>query len=400
MVKAVKKRGSGELALLLGTIKGGFVLGGNAGRRRWEMTPPHFLGSRVHDFRLDPRDGRTLLLCSTGGHLGPTIYRSSNGGRRWTEAKRPPQFAKLPKGKRPGRATASKGQAVKLNLWLTPGHESEPGAWYCGTSPQGIFRSTDGGDTWRGVAGFNDGLDYRNWTGGGKNETPDGAFLHSICVDPRDKRHMLLSLSIGGTFETRDQGRKWTPLNQGVAADFQPKKDPEYGHDPHCVIMHPADPDRLYQQNHCGSYRLDRAPDGRRGRSERWERIGNNMPKKIGDIGFPVVGHPTDRDTVWVFPMDGTAVWPRTSPGGKPAVYRTRDAGKSWERQDRGLPAKNAWFTVLRQALDADDRPRNTGLYFGTTSGEVWASRNGGESWERIAEHLPRILSLRVAGMK
>jgi len=398
MAKKAKKgaaKNRGELTLLLGTVKGAFVLKAGAGRRRWELTGPHFLGSRVHDFQVDPRDGRTLLLCSTGGHLGPTIYRSSTGGRRWTEASRPPRFAKLPAGsKKPGRATASKGQAVKLNLWLTPGHASEPGVWYCGTSPQGIFRSTDGGDTWRGVRGFNEGSSYWAWTGGGKNETPDGAFLHSICVDPRDKRHMLLSLSIGGTFESHDQGKTWQPLNQGVAADFQPVKYPEYGHDPHCLIMHPANPDRLYQQNHCGSYRLDRAA------GERWERMGDNMPAKIGDIGFPVVGHPTDADTVWVFPMDATEVWPRTSPGGKPAVYRTRDGGNSWERQDEGLPEKDAWFTVLRQAMDADDTPRNTGVYFGTTGGEVWASRNGGASWDTIARHLPRIFSLRVARLR
>jgi hypothetical protein len=150
--------------------------------------------------------------------------------------------------------------------------------------------------------------------------------------------------------------------------------------------MHPADPDRLYQQNHCGIYRLDRP-------GRRWDRIGNAMPKKIGDIGFPVVPHPADANTVWVFPMDGTKVWPRTSVDGKPAVYVTRNAGKTWQRLDRGLPRSQAWFTVLRQAM-CTDNAKNVSLYFGTTAGEIWAGRNGGASWQRIAQHLPEIYSV------
>jgi len=148
-------------------------------------------------------------------------------------------------------------------------------------------------------------------------------------------------------FESTDRGGDWKPLNAGCAADFRPDPDPEYGHDPHCVRLHPLHPDILYQQNHCGIYRMER-PTGR------WERIGNNMPKKVGDIGFPMTLHPRDPDTAWVFPMDGTSVWPRVSPGGKPAAYRTRDGGKSWKRQAGGLPKAQAWWTVKRQALTAD----------------------------------------------
>jgi len=387
MAKAKK---SADLALLIGTVKGGFVLEAGRARASWKPSGPFHLGSKVHDFRCDPRDGRTWLLSSTGGHLGPTIYRSTSRGQRWTEATRPPRFGTLAKGRTPERRSGSRGFAVKSAFFLAPGGVRERGVWYCGTSPSGLFRSEDGGRTWSGVAGFNDGVHWWDWTRGGAAGSPDGALLHSILVDPRDAEHLYLSMSSGGTFESFDAGRHWKPLNRGVLADFQPEKYPETGQDPHCVIQHPADPERLYQQNHCGIYRLDRA------RTDVWERIGERMPRAVGDIGFPVVPHPRDADTVWVFPMDGTRLWPRVSPGGIPAVFRTRDGGRHWQRQARGLPRTGAWWTVLRQAMDSD-LERSVGVYFGTTSGEVWASQDEGVRWKRIAEHLPRIQSLRVA---
>jgi photosystem II stability/assembly factor-like uncharacterized protein len=254
-----------------------------------------------------------------------------------------------------------------------------------------LFRSTDGGRTWRGVDGFNHHPMWSRWVNVGVDGTPDGPVLHSIQIDPRDRRHMTVSCSSGGTFESTDKGRSWRPINRGIAADFLPSPDVEFGHDPHCMVMHPADPDRWYQQNHCGIYRLDRA------RGEQWTRIGENVPKSVGDIGFPIVPHPHDADTVWVVPMDGTRIWPRTSPGGRPAVFVTRDGGRSWQRLDGGLPRRTAYWTVLRQAMAADLDPRSPGVYFGTTSGEVWASTDGGRRFRRIAEHLPRIFSLRVA---
>jgi photosystem II stability/assembly factor-like uncharacterized protein len=218
--------------------------------------------------------------------------------------------------------------------------------------------------------------------------TPDGSVLHSVLVDPRDSRHMYIGLSGGGVFESFDGGDDWRPLNRGCEIGFVPDQEVETGHDPHCVRMHPQLPDRLYQQNHCGIYRLDR-PD------ERWVRIGDNMPRDVGDIGFPIELHPRDPDTAWVFPMDGTDVWPRTSPDGRPAVFVTRDAGASWHRLDRGLPPR-AWFTVKRQAMCVD-RNEPAGVYFGTTSGEIWASADEGEHWTCIAAHLPEIYSLEVA---
>jgi photosystem II stability/assembly factor-like uncharacterized protein len=365
--------------LWIGTRKGAFALRPDARRRMFRLAGPQFLGHIIHHIVQDPRDPKTLLMAAKTGHLGPTVYRSSNRGRTWTEASRPPAFRKVDEGE--------KARAVNRVFWLTPGHATQPGSWYAGSSPAGLFRSDDGGDTWSSVAGFNDHPLLPKWAPG--FGTPDGELLHSILIDPRDADHLYVGISIGGVFESRDGGQEWAPLNEGIAADFQPDANAAFGHDPHCIAIHPRNPDRLYQQNHCGIYRLDR-PD------RRWLRIGEAMPKKVGDIGFPVVVDPSDPDVAWVVPMDGTTVWPRTSVDGKPAVYMTRNGGRSWKRLDRGLPPKHAWFTVLRQAMcgDGDASPD---LYFGTTAGEVWQGRGGGASWRRIAEHLPEIYSVTVA---
>jgi hypothetical protein len=382
MAKTKKKSAAGASSsrntrLLVATRKGLWVLTGDAARRTWKIAGPHFLGHIVHHAVLDPRDGKTLLAAARTGHLGPTIFRSTDRGRTWKEATRPPAFE------------AGSGRTVDHTFWLAPGHASEAGAWYAGTSPQGLFRSTDAGVTWTGVTGFNAHPRRKEWCAGDQDGTPDGAKLHSILVDPRDPKHLYIGMSSGGIFESVDAGGDWRPLNGGVKADFLPDPNAEFGHDPHCVRLHPLAPDRLYHQNHCGIYRLDRP-------AVRWTDIGAAMPKSVGPIGFPMVLHPRDHDTLWVFPMDGTSVWPRVSPGGKPAAYRSVNGGRTWQRQASGLPKAQAWWTVKRQAMTADHAP-TVGIYFGTTSGEVWGSRDEGRAWKCLAQHLPHIYSIEVA---
>ncbi|KUR79809.1 glycosyl hydrolase [Novosphingobium sp. FSW06-99] len=370
----------GALALLVATKKGAWIYHGDDARRQWQVDGPHFLGHVIHHLVLDPRDRVTLLAAAKTGHLGPTIFRSTDLGKTWSEAKRPPAFAKAPVG--------TIGRSVDHTFWLTPGHPSEPGVWYAGTSPHGLFRSEDGGVNWEEVSGLNDNPQYRDWMGGPQDGTPDGPKLHSVLVDPRDAGHLYIGMSSGGVHESRDAGKSWAPLVEGleIVAGMDPGQI--QFHDPHCLAICPANPDRLYQQNHCGIYRIDRP-------SDQWHRVGRAMPAAVGDIGFPIVVHPTDADTAWVFPMDGTDVWPRTSPGGMPAVYRTRNGGESWQRQDAGLPKSHAWWTVLRQAMTGDtcDQP---GLYLGTTSGSIWSSVDEGANWSMLAEHLPSIYALEI----
>jgi photosystem II stability/assembly factor-like uncharacterized protein len=370
------------IALFVSTRKGLWTLRTDD-RVRFRLDGPHHLGCLVHHTVLDPRDGRTLLAGVRTGHLGPVVVRSLDGGKTWKEAAQSPAF---PKGE-------PRARAVDHVFWLTPGHASQPGVWYAGTSPQGLFRSDDAGNTWRPVSGYNDHPDQATWAGGDKDQTPDGGKLHSILVDPRDPQHLYVAMSGGGFFESTDEGASWKPLSRGVENHYLPKRpdgrEHDFGDDPHCVALHPLRPDRLWQQNHFGIYRLDRD------QGERWTRVGRAMPADVGDIGFPIVLHPRDPDTVWVFPMDGTDVWPRISPGGRPALYLTRDAGASWERRDEGLPREQAWWTVKRQAMTGDSCDP-VGLYLGTTSGEVWATADEGRSFACVARHLPHIYAVAV----
>jgi photosystem II stability/assembly factor-like uncharacterized protein len=362
--------------LWIATRKGAFSLRSDAQRETWTLNGPQFLGHVIHHIVQDPRDSKIVLMAAKTGHLGPTMYRSTDAGCNWKEVSQPPAFRQA--------AAGEASRAVDAVFWLTPSNKKEHNVWYAGTSPAGLFRSDDGGDRWQPVAGFNDHPMRSQWAPG--NATPGGELLHSILVHPDNPQHLYLGISIGGIFESIDGGKNWEPLNAGVEADFLPDPNVAFGHDPHLVVQHPLQPNRLYHQNHCGIYRLDRP-------ERQWQRIGKAMPKEIGDIGFPIVLHPKDPNIAWVFPMDGTSVWPRTSIDGKPALYITRDAGNTWQRLDKGLPNSQAWFTVFRQAMCADN-DAHTGIYFGTTSGEVWASANDGESWRCLAQHLPQIFAV------
>jgi hypothetical protein len=376
-----RARRARRVLVTVATRKGAWLYHGDAARKTWRADGPHFLGHVISHLVLDPRDGRTLLAAAKTGHLGPTVFRSTDLGRTWREAARPPAFAKAADGK--------EGRSVDHTFWLTPGHADEAGVWYAGTSPQGLFRSEDGGVTWQPFSPINDDPQYRKWMGTVQDGTPDGPKLHSIIVDPRDAAHLYFAMSGGGVHESVDGGRTWALILKGLDVVEGFDRAEASFHDPHCVRLCPSNPDRLYQQNHCGIYRLDRP-------SDTWVRIGKTMPKQVGDIGFPMVVHPREADTAWVFPMDGTAVWPRTSPAGRPAAYATRDGGKTWQRLDAGLPASQAWWTVKRQAMTADAADP-VGLYFGTTSGELWMSRDEGRRWACMARHLPEIYAVEAA---
>ncbi|HRD90232.1 MAG TPA: glycosyl hydrolase, partial [Accumulibacter sp.] len=224
--------------LLVATRKGACFFYGDAARRSWRADGPHFLGHVINHLMLDARDGRTLLAAAKTGHLGPTIFRSTDLGQTWKEAAKPPAFGPATNG--------LAARSVDHTFWLAPAHTSEPGVWYAGTSPQGLFRSADGGDTWAPFSSINDDPHYREWFGTEQDGTPDGPKLHSIIVDPRDPRHLYFAMSGGGVHESTDGGQSFAPLVDGMAVveGFDPG-DVSF-HDPHCVRLCPSNPDRLY----------------------------------------------------------------------------------------------------------------------------------------------------------
>jgi hypothetical protein len=385
---AAAKKG---LVVLVATRKGAWFFHSDKSRRSWRVDGPHFLGHTISQVVLDPRDGRTLLAAAMTGHLGPTIFRSTNFGRSWKEAQQPPAFANLKSD-----AGGPPARSVGHTFWLTPGHASERDTWYAGTSPQGLFRSEDGGVSWVPLPAVNDDAQLREWMGTQQDGTPDGPKLHSVTVDVRDPAHLLFAMSGGGVHESFDTGRSWRTLIQGLEVVEGFDAATVTFHDPHCVRQCPSQPDRLYQQNHCGIYRLDGWGNAAAAPQPVWQRIGRKMPKRVGDVGFPMVVHPRDADTAWVFPMDAATVWPRTAPEGRPAAYVTRNAGRTWQRLDQGLPEAQAWWTVKRQAMTADALA-TPALYLGTTSGELWIGRDEGARWANIARHLPEIYAVDVA---
>ena len=289
-----------RVLVLVATRKGAWFYRGDATRRAWRVDGPHFLGHVLNHVVLDPRDRRTLLAAAKTGHLGPTVFRSTDFGRTWKEAARPPAF---PKGD---------GRAVDHTFWLTPGHASEPGSWYAGTSPQGLFRSDDGGATWEPFSSINDDPQYRKWMGTVQDGTPDGPKLHSILVDPRDPAHLYFAMSSGGVHESLDRGKTWAPLVAGMevvegfdAADLT-------FHDPHCVRLCPTNPDRLYQQNHCGIYRHRPAVERVGARREEHAEAGGR--RRLPD-GGRTRATPTPRGSSrWTARRSGRARAPAGSP--------------------------------------------------------------------------------------
>ena len=346
---------------------------------------PHFLGQVVNHAVLDPRDGRTLLAAVKAGHLGPTVFRSDDLGETWKEAARAAAFAKARRAsdRRVGRATSSGSR---------PAHASEPGRWYAGTSPQGLFVSDDGGRTWDGVAGFNDHPERRKWIGGAPGRA---ARRRHAALDQRRSRAIprtsTSACPAAACSSRATRAPSWTPLNRGCAADFLPDPDAEYGHDP-------ALPARASRDAATSTSRTTAASTGSTARSARWERIGEAMPREIGDIGFPIVLHPRDPDDALGVP-DGwrhrLAAHARSAASPRSTARATR--GASWQRQDRGLPRAQAWFTVKRQAMAADALDPVGALLRHHQRRGLGELRRGRDAGSACALHLPHVYSVETA---
>jgi photosystem II stability/assembly factor-like uncharacterized protein len=337
------------------------VLRGDDDRCAWQVDDLLLDGWAVYHATVDARDG-TLYAAANHNVYGPTVQRSTDGGRSWRRSRR--------------LSLHPRSQSTVNAAWhIAPGRPSEPGTLYLGGDPGVLFRSDDHGETWEPNRGILEHPTRDRWVPGA-----GGLCCHSIQLDPDDTQRMYVGISAAGTFRTDDGGVTWTPLNKGVEIDLLPDPYPEVGQCVHKLLQHPARPQRLWQQNHCGVYRSDDCGDT-------WERVdGNGLPSVFG---FPLMLDPADPDVAFVIPERSYEY--HYSSNARLGVYRTRDAGLSWDLMSEGLPGR-AWTAVLREAsaFDADSQ------YFGTQGGSFFALTVG-DRWVEAVRHLPPILSVEVA---
>ncbi|MBI3272319.1 MAG: exo-alpha-sialidase [Planctomycetes bacterium] len=358
-----------RVLLSIGTKKGLFVAEGSRTRRSFALRGPFGPGVSVYSTLLDTRGAPRVYASSCNAYFGMKLLRSTDLGKSFKETKGAPTFAK-----EDGRALA--------NIWALEPGPAKNELW-AGVEPAALFRSANGGDSWEKVPGITDHEHARKWHPGN-----GGLCLHTIL---RDGERVHLGISAGGHYLSEDGGGTFQASNKGVGVGFQPEKFPEYGQCVHKLARHKDAPGRLYMQNHGGfpdvpGVGVLRSDD--HGRT--WQQISKGLPS---DFGFVMVVHPDDADTIYVMPHEATT---RTCPGGVPAVWRSENGGGSWSRLAKGLPKKESYFTVLRDAMDIDEL-KAPALYFGTTTGQLWIGRNGGEEFECLFDSLPPVNCVKVA---
>jgi photosystem II stability/assembly factor-like uncharacterized protein len=348
-------------AVLVGTPKGAFVLDGDGGRRQWRVRGPACDGWPIHDISVDPSTG-ALLAGGGSPWYGPAVWRSEDLGETWTHSA-------------DGLTYGDGGPPLRTVWNVTVAH----GVVYAGVEPAGLFRSRDGGATWDHVQGLTSHPTRDRWQPGA-----GGLCLHSIVPHPDDPDRLWVAASAVGTFESRDGGATWETRNHGVRAGFLPVPNPDFGQCVHKLVMAADGGEHLYQQNHCGVYR---SRDG----GAHWDEITDGLPS---EFGFAMAAHPRDPLTAWTIPLTAPDLG-RYVPDASVGVWRTGDGGDSWVRAGDGLPQRDAYVGVLREAM-AVDRLDPVGVYFGTSTGQVYASADEGRTWARIADNLPPVWSVEV----
>jgi len=361
---------AGDNLLLVGTIKGGFLLRSDGARETWEMAGPYFPGRSVYAFAYDGRNERNRLWAAVNSPFWGSFLSSSNDfGKTWSD---PETYnIKFPEG-----SDVSLKQVWQIEM---DPHESD--TLYCGVEPAALFKSTDAGDTWSLERGLFDHPHRTEWMPGG-----GGLCLHTILPDSSNDQRIFVAISTGGVYCTDDGGKNWQPRNKGIRAKFMPPENqfPEWGQCVHKVVSHPSNPDRMFLQHHWGVYRSDNG-------GESWEDIGKGLPS---DFGFAMEIDPHDGKTVYIIPIESDEF--RCTPEGKLRVYRTKNGGESWQPLTKGLPQHDALETILRDNMKADSN-NPTGIYFGTRNGKLYGSKDGGDSWTMIREGLPAITCVKTA---
>ena len=360
---------NGDVLLLVGTTKGAFLLRSRPDRKHWDVAGPYFHGQAIYSLAYDGRNGRHRLWASTGSLLWGTYLRSSDDfGKTWTN----PLEANI-------KFPPESGVSLK-NIWrIELGPPEALDTLYCGVEPAALFESQDAGESWSLVRGLFDHPHRPRWMPG-----LGGMCLHTILPHPNQVGRIHVGISAAGVYRTDDGGRTWQARNRGIRVTFMPERFPEFGQCVHKIVRHPDRPDRLFLQNHWGLYRTD---DG----ADTWTDIGHGLPS---DFGFAMTTHPHDPDCIYIVPMESDEF--RCTPEGRMRVYRTQNAGASWEPLTRGLPQQGAYETVLRDSMVTDSLDP-AGVYFGTRSGKLYGSRDAGKTWKELVNGLPQIVCVASA---
>jgi hypothetical protein len=389
--------------VLVGTRKGAFILTSDGKRESWTVDGPHFAGWEVYHLKGSPADPDRLYASQTSGWFGQVIQRSDDGGKTWHQPGTPP-----------GEPTASpdgtpKGESNKFlydtspetgapltthqhydgtqrpwefkRVWHLEPSLTNPGTVYAGVEDAALFRSTDGGTSWQELSGLRGHGTGPQWQPGA-----GGMCLHTILLDPSREGRIYVAISAAGAFRSDDRGVTWTPINRGLRSQFIPDPDAEVGHCVHRIAMNRSRPDVLYMQKHWDVMRSDDGGDS-------WHEVSDNLPT---DFGFVIDVHAHEPETVYVVPIKSDAE--HFPPDGKLRVYRSRTGGNQWEALTRGLPQKDCYVNVLRDAMSVDSLDP-CGLYFGTTGGQVYGSSDGGDTWAPIVRDLPAVLSVEVQSL-
>jgi hypothetical protein len=380
--------------VLVGTRKGGFVLTADGARRKWAVSGPFFAGWEIYHMKGSPVDPNRIYASQSSGWFGQVIQRSSDGGRTWETPGGGVQTSPegMPKGESnkfvydgdPGTHQWYDGTPHPWEfkrVWHIEPSLSDPDTAYAGVEDAAIFKTTNGGQTWQELPGL------RNQQGSKWMPGAGGMGLHTILLDPANPNRIYIAISAAGAFRTDDGGQTWKPINRGLHSNYMPNPTAEIGHCVHRIALHPSRPNVLFMQKHWDVMRTDDAGDN-------WREISGNLPT---DFGFPIDVHAHEPDTVYVVPIKSDSE--HYPPEGKLRVYRSRTGGNEWEPLTKGLPQKDCYVNVLRDAM-AVDALDDCGVYFGTTGGQVYCSPDGGDNWIAAARDLPAVLSVEVQTLK
>jgi photosystem II stability/assembly factor-like uncharacterized protein len=362
--------------VLVGTKKGAFLLTSDGKRDKWEVSGPHFGGWEIYHVKGSPVNPDRIYASQTSGWFGQVMQRSSDGGKTWETVGNKYEYDGVPGTHQWYDGTAHPWEFKRV--WHLEPSLTEADTVFAGIEDAALFKSTDGGASWTELSGLRKHDTGPHWQPGA-----GGMCLHTILLDPKNKERMYIAISAAGAFRSDDAGQTWKPINKGLVSDMMPNPTAEVGHCVHRIAMHPSKPETLFMQKHWHVMRSDNAGD-------QWQKVSGNLPT---DFGFCIDVHAHEPETVYVVPITSDSL--HYPPDGALRVYRSKTGGNEWEALTKGLPQKDCYVDVLRDAM-AVDKLDNCGIYFGTTGGQVYCSPDGGDSWKPIVHELPAVLSVEV----